>query len=67
MLNFLIFCMDFLINHMFKDIISWVGLQICIIKSTWNNYKIYGLLIVKTAKKFIIVRLWILKHHFWVT
>jgi hypothetical protein len=34
------------------------------IKNIGDNYKIHGLIIVKTAKKIIGVRLWTLKHHF---
>jgi hypothetical protein len=34
------------------------------IKNIGDNYKIYGLIIVKIAKKFASVKLWTFKHHF---
>jgi hypothetical protein len=37
------------------------------IKSIGDDYKIYGLIIVKITKKIANVKLWILKRYFWAT
>ncbi len=34
------------------------------IKNIWDNYMIYGLIIVRTAKEITSVKLWTIKHHF---
>jgi hypothetical protein len=34
------------------------------IKNIGDNYMIYGLIIVRTAKKIVNVKLWTIKHHF---
>ncbi len=42
--------MDFLINHMFKNI-HRLGLSIFMAKNIRDNYRIYGLIIIKSLKK----------------
>ncbi len=42
--------MDFLINHMFRDI-HRLGLSIFMTKSIGDNYRTYGLIIVKIVKR----------------
>ncbi len=49
--------MDFLINHKFRDIHKLIFMM----KNIGDNYKIYGLIIVKIVKTFASVRLWIFK------
>jgi hypothetical protein len=46
---------------MFKDVHRLAYYYLC---KNIDNYMIYGLIIVKTEKTIVNVKLWIIKHHF---